>query len=210
VSALASGGESALKITNVFDQLLRLAPAEHETEASPEHSEPDVPSRPARRILDAVGSPPGSPRSDGGAEPRPERETSNARPDLPDWILGPPERSGADGDAPDAPVEAAGSLAMLEDLVPRPEPHEPSVYEQSLSELERHSVTTVAPFVEAYRLGFHLGAAVDRIAFASLLGSNAGSVLRDAVWLIERHIELIEPRQAGALPDGSRSNHPRS
>jgi hypothetical protein len=52
--------------------------------------------------------------------------------------------------------------------------------------------------VESMSLGFHLGSAVERIAAAAGQGSEGVAALREASWLIERYIALIERRPIGA------------
>jgi hypothetical protein len=51
---------------------------------------------------------------------------------------------------------------------------------------------------ESMNLGLHLGAAVMRIADAANKGSEGATELREAVWLIERYIELLDVRPLGA------------
>jgi hypothetical protein len=55
-----------------------------------------------------------------------------------------------------------------------------------------------AGVVEALRLGYHLGAAIERIVMAQTQGSGGEPKLREAIWLIERHIELISTRDDAA------------
>ncbi len=57
---------------------------------------------------------------------------------------------------------------------------------------------TAANVAESLNLGFHLGAAVERIASASTQGSQGVPALREAAWLIERYIAIIEKRPLGA------------
>ena len=57
---------------------------------------------------------------------------------------------------------------------------------------------TSAGAVENLGLGFHLGAAMERIALAAGEGSEGGPRLREAAWLIERYITLLETRPIGA------------
>jgi hypothetical protein len=65
--------------------------------------------------------------------------------------------------------------------------------DQALVELER-----AAAVVERLGLGFHLGSAVERIAVASDEGTEGAQRLREAAWLIERYLELLERRPVGA------------
>jgi hypothetical protein len=63
----------------------------------------------------------------------------------------------------------------------------------ALVELER-----AAAVVERLGLGFHLGSAVERIAVAAGEGAEGAQRLREAAWLIERYLELLERRPLGA------------
>ena len=64
------------------------------------------------------------------------------------------------------------------------------------AELERLEVTTEV--AETLNLGFHLGAALDRILVGVARGSEGAPALREAGWLIERYIGLLERRPIGA------------
>ena len=55
-----------------------------------------------------------------------------------------------------------------------------------------------ANVVESLNLGFHLGSAVERIATAAGQGSEGIPALRQAAWLIERYVALLERRPIGA------------
>jgi hypothetical protein len=55
-----------------------------------------------------------------------------------------------------------------------------------------------AALAESLGLGFHLGAAVERIAWAAGQGSEGVRALREASWLIERYAALVEQRPIGA------------
>ena len=57
---------------------------------------------------------------------------------------------------------------------------------------------TSAGAAESLGLGFHLGAAMERIALAAREGSEGGPRLREAAWLIKRYITLLESRPLGA------------
>jgi hypothetical protein len=57
---------------------------------------------------------------------------------------------------------------------------------------------TAARVAESLNLGFHLGSAVERIASAANQGSEGVSALREAAWLIERYIAILEQRPIGA------------
>ena len=65
--------------------------------------------------------------------------------------------------------------------------------EAALQGLER-----AAAVVERLGLGFHLGSAVERIALAADEGTEGAQRLREAAWLIERYLELLERRPVGA------------
>ncbi len=187
------GGDSALKLTDVLDQLLRLAPTEQEAEAKAgEGVQRDWPPRLTVR--------------DDGSDANDRREpsapeTTNGRTALPDWILRRPDHERESESRPStrtgsitAPTDAPPLVPTLDLVVSTVAHHlaDSTAYERALEEHERQSRMTVAPFVETLGLGFHLGAAVDRIAFASLLSGKAGPVLREALWLIERYIEFAK------------------
>jgi hypothetical protein len=102
---------------------------------------------------------------------------------------------------PDAPREqpaastaavptTEASVAKPEAAPPTPEPTRPS---SDLARLE-----TAADVAEKLGLGFHLGSAVERIAIAAGEGSQGQPRLREAAWLIERYLELLEQRPVGA------------
>ena len=57
---------------------------------------------------------------------------------------------------------------------------------------------TAANVAETLNLGFHLGSAVERIAAASNQGSEGVIALREAAWLIQRYVEILERRPIGA------------
>lgn len=59
-------------------------------------------------------------------------------------------------------------------------------------------VAAAAEISETLRLGYHLGSAVERIVGAGDDGSDAIPRLREAVWLIERYMGLLEARPLGA------------
>jgi len=75
-------------------------------------------------------------------------------------------------------------------IVPEPVPQPGAA---GLVELER-----AAAVVERLGLGFHLGSAVERIALAADEGRDGAERLREAAWLIERYLELLERRPVGA------------
>jgi hypothetical protein len=106
--------------------------------------------------------------------------------------------------------------ARAEDVEPvRPGQGEPSALARDLAaavdevavkrshELERgtgpsDALETSTGAAESLDLGFHLGAAVERIALAAREGSEGALKLREAAWLIERYIGLLEQRPLGA------------
>src|SRR5262249_5878598 len=51
---------------------------------------------------------------------------------------------------------------------------------------------------EGFGLGFHLGAALERIVVAAHEGSEGEPRLREATWLIERYLTLLEAQRLGA------------
>ena len=99
---------------------------------------------------------------------------------------------------------------LVEDSVPQPAPAD------ALSSLSDDPVTseggvtvvptdpdlahmeTAAYIVESLNLGFHLGSAVQRIAAGATQGSEGVPALREAAWLIERYIAILEKRPIGA------------
>jgi hypothetical protein len=60
------------------------------------------------------------------------------------------------------------------------------------------TLETTADLVERLGVGFHLGAAIERIATAAGEGTEGAGHLREATWLIERYLELLERRPVGA------------
>jgi hypothetical protein len=103
---------------------------------------------------------------------------------------------------PDAPADrptiaaelearAAARAASPEPAAPAaPEP--PAVPAPTGPELAR--LEAAAGVVEKLGLGFHLGAAVERIAVAAGEGSTGERKLYEATWLIDRYLELLERR----------------
>jgi len=68
-------------------------------------------------------------------------------------------------------------------------------------ELTRAPLPQSTAAVEDLGLGFHLGAALERIAEAGGAGGDSAVRLREAVWLIERHLALLGPGvEAGDHP----------
>jgi hypothetical protein len=60
------------------------------------------------------------------------------------------------------------------------------------------SLEKAAILAESLNLGFHLGSAVERIAIAAAEGSAGIAALREASWLIDRYVALLERRPIGA------------
>ncbi len=69
----------------------------------------------------------------------------------------------------------------------------PALHADSLARLE-----AAAGIAESLGLGFHLGGAVERIAFGASQGREGVDALREATWLIERYVALVEQRPVGA------------
>lgn len=63
---------------------------------------------------------------------------------------------------------------------------------------DEYGLEAVTGVAEQLGLGFHLGGAVERIASASTQGRAGVSPLREAVWLIERYVDLLHQRPIGA------------
>jgi hypothetical protein len=115
----------------------------------------------------------------------------------------------------DEPVETA-EPAVEEDLAEAPvseaaddeqarvaalEPSELAPVSTSVSTLlakDLARLEATASLAEAAGLGFHLGSAVERIAAAGAEGTDGLPALKQAVWLIERYIALVERRPIGA------------
>lgn len=63
---------------------------------------------------------------------------------------------------------------------------------------ETATLQAATDVAESLGLGYHLGSAVQRIAAASGRGRAGVEPLREAVWLIERYVALVEQRPVGA------------
>jgi hypothetical protein len=120
----------------------------------------------------------------------------------------------------DAPAPIAGAeselapepeLALEPELAPEPAPApEPASPPEPIEVVAAVSpavvqvapdlahLETAAEVAESLNLGFHLGSAVERIASAAAQGSDGVQSLREATWLIERYISIIENRPLGA------------
>jgi hypothetical protein len=68
---------------------------------------------------------------------------------------------------------------------------------RELQTARAEALETSASAAESLGLGFHLGAAMERIALAAGEGSAGGRRLREAAWLIERYVTLLESRLPG-------------
>ena len=198
-----------MKITDTLDHLLRLLLTTDED--GQVNEEASSASEPQRRTESAE---PGSQRTlpewvrranervlaaHGAARPAPESapdqaaasshavgEQPDVTPDVPmvvEPVLPSPE-------ADLAPAEVEVLASDLDDtdvgtaLVP---------VDQDLAHLE-----TAARVAESLGLGFHLGSAVERIASAANQGSEGVPALREAAWLIERYVAILEQRPIGA------------
>jgi hypothetical protein len=87
----------------------------------------------------------------------------------------------------------ADALSSQSDDPVMPESVAVAAYDYDLAHME-----TAAYIVESLNLGFHLGSAVQRIAAAATQGSEGVPALREAEWLIERYIAILEKRPIGA------------
>ncbi len=87
----------------------------------------------------------------------------------------------------------ADALFSRSDDPAMPESVAVAAYDYDLAHME-----TAAYIVESLNLGFHLGSAVQRIAAAATQGSEGVPALREAEWLIERYIAILEKRPIGA------------
>jgi hypothetical protein len=92
--------------------------------------------------------------------------------------------------------ELDGPSAAGPPTVTSPDSTAPASARREFGELARLQAS--AGTIENLGLGFHLGAAIERIAIASGQGSEGGVMLREATWLIERYISLLEQRPVGA------------
>jgi hypothetical protein len=103
----------------------------------------------------------------------------------------------ADDDAEPAPTATATEL-------PSPPPGEEQPDEQqSGSEVVPFSAEFAhleagATVAESLNLGYHLGSVVERVVAAAGQGSEGVTALREAAWLIDRYIALLEKRPIGA------------
>jgi len=142
----------------------------------------------ALRTLTAANGPrartpePGPP----GDPPRPQPDPPSAAASVPAASV-PAASAGAEVDRSAAPDAAA--------TAPPPEPAAAPPLARS-RELERLETATEA--IERLGLGYHLGSAVERVAAAAQEGSGGAPKLREAAWLIERYLELLERRPLGA------------
>jgi hypothetical protein len=91
------------------------------------------------------------------------------------------------------PAPEPAAAGGLEARQPSSAPAVPSVERSSLEQLE--FAVSVA---ESLGLGLHLRLAVEPIARAATQGSEGVGPLREAAWLIDRYIALIDARPIGA------------
>jgi hypothetical protein len=94
----------------------------------------------------------------------------------------------------DPEEDARAPAGELEPVSPRPE-LDPELEEgwRALATLGKS-----AAIAESLGLGFHLGSAVERICVAADQGREGVTTLREAIWLIERYIRLVEQQPIGA------------
>jgi hypothetical protein len=107
---------------------------------------------------------------------------------------------GAETESRDDPrVADVGALAAEVALKRAHELNGPNSEKSPGTDLARvEKLETSAGAAESLGLGFHLGAAMERIALAAREGSEGGTRLREAAWLIKRYITLLESRPIGA------------
>lgn len=90
-------------------------------------------------------------------------------------------------------ADAIGGEVVLGRERPAPPATRAALHADSLARLEAAS-----GIAESLGLGFHLGGAVERIAFGASQGRDGVDALREATWLIERYVALVEQRPVGA------------
>jgi hypothetical protein len=102
-------------------------------------------------------------------------------------------------------MDEARTSAATDDGLPAAEPpaaHGPAASGADESaDLGDHTpapLEAATDLAESLGLGFHLGAAVERIARGASEGRAGVDRLREASWLIERYIALVEQRPSGA------------
>ena len=112
----------------------------------------------------------------------------------------PPKAAEVATSAPVTEPDLAGELKTIAattsaapETTPAAPAERPSLGDHSLMPLE--AATELA---ESLGLGYHLGGAVERIASGASNGRAGVEALREASWLIERYIALIEQRPIGA------------
>jgi hypothetical protein len=110
--------------------------------------------------------------------------------DLTDWLVD------AHRDDDTAPVETTA--------VAVPTPDASSLADEARVATPPHrgsglaALQATSSIVERLGLGYHLGSAVERIAAGAGRGSAGAPALKEAVWLIERYVALLEGRPIGA------------
>jgi hypothetical protein len=149
---------------------------------------------------------PGAPEPLSASEPEPESATE-PEPVVaaPDFTLEPyaAEQSRADVPADGGWPSVESSDVTGEDVklhAEAPEPREtaPAVTSGFSGEGDLRRLEATAELAETLNLGYHLGAAVERIATAADRGSQGAASLREAAWLIERYVQIMEARPIGA------------
>jgi hypothetical protein len=101
-----------------------------------------------------------------------------------------PEREGAPEPGPDESAETEGPPGEPPAAEPPPVP--------ALRAETRLRLQASAELVETLGLSFHLGGAIERIIVAATHGSDGTESLREAIWLLDRYITLLEQRPVGA------------
>jgi hypothetical protein len=97
-----------------------------------------------------------------------------------------------------ASTDVAGEDVERHAEAPEPRETAPAVTSGFSGEGDLRRLEATAELAETLNLGYHLGAAVERIATAADRGSEGAASLREAAWLIERYVQLMEARPIGA------------
>ncbi len=162
-----------MKLTDTLDQILRMLLTTNTTSAP------------------ATGS------SAGNGSPAPE--PGRAEPEQ--TAAGEPEAAAAAHEPeppPPSPEPDASGTAMATRAEPPADTEEAVDGRSETDGTDLTRLETTADVVERLGLGFHLGSAIDRIATAAGEGSEGVPHLREATWLIERYLDLLERRPVGA------------
>lgn len=158
------------------------------TEETPAHSSSDAPPSPLREPAApaGVGEPPvalwePAALDDPVVDVEPPLVAEEPPAPAPHTVPIEPEA----GVTPEAPAAAPDPDAA--EVPARPVPELPPVAEVGFEQLE-----ATATIVESLGLGYHLGSAIERIVLSETRGVEGLPSLREAIWLIERHIELAK------------------